>query len=64
MRRYVLAAIFVSLALAACEGSRNNTSWSTRKPGTEIVPPLKAKTPPAETAKADSASTDSSKTKP
>jgi len=64
MRRYVIAALFVSLALAACEGARNNTSWSTKKAGTEIVPPLKAKTtPPADTAKPDSASTDSTKAK-
>jgi len=61
MRRYLVAALFASLALSACEGARNNTSWSKRKEGTEIVPSLKAKTPPAETARADSTAADSSK---
>jgi hypothetical protein len=40
MRRYFLAALCATLALSACEGARNNTSWSHRKDGTAIVPPL------------------------
>jgi hypothetical protein len=63
MRRYLVAALFATLALAACEGSRNNTSWSTRKAGAEIVPPLKVKTAPADTTKSDSTSADSSQAK-
>ena len=35
------------LALAGCEGERNNSSWSTAKPGDAIVPSL-ATTKPAE----------------
>jgi len=63
MRRYLLAALFVTLALAACEGSRNNTSWSTRKDGTEIVPPLTTNTAAADSSKTGSASADSSQAK-
>jgi cytochrome c len=32
--------LLVALGVAGCEGSRNNTSWSTAKPGDPIVPPL------------------------
>ena len=67
MRRYLVAALFATLALAACEGARNNTSWSTRKAGAEIVPSLKAKPAAVDTTKAestaDSTSADSSKAK-
>jgi hypothetical protein len=63
MHRYLVAALFVALVLSACEGARNNSSWSHRKEGTEIVPPLKAKTSPADTAKADSSAADSSQAK-
>ena len=63
MRRYVLVAILAALALAACEGSRNNSSWSKSKPGAKIVPPLTTQAAAADSAKADSASTDSSKAK-
>lgn len=63
MRRYLVAALFAALALSACEGARNNTSWSQKKEGTEIVPSLKAKTPPAEAAKADSTAADSTEAK-
>jgi cytochrome c len=30
----------LAISLAGCEGSRNNSSWSTAKPGDPIVPPL------------------------
>lgn len=40
MRRYFLAALSVAALLSACEGARNNTSWSKKKEGTAIVPPL------------------------
>lgn len=60
MRRYFLAALCAALALSACEGARNNTSWSKKKEGTAIVPPLTAK---ADTTKAESAPADSSKAK-
>jgi len=67
MRRYFLAALCAALALSACEGARNNTSWSKKKEGTAIVPPLTTATDSsktkAATAKADSAPADSSKTK-
>jgi nitrous oxide reductase accessory protein NosL len=63
MRRYLLAALFATLALAACEGSRNNSSWSKAKPDAEVVPPLKTNTAAADTSRADSASTDSSQAK-
>ena len=61
MRRYLVAALLASLALAACEGPRNNSSWSHKKEGTEIVPSLKAKTVPADTTGADSSAADTSK---
>ena len=61
MRRYLVPVLLAAFALSACEGARNNSSWSHKKEGTEIVPSLKAKTPPAETAKADSAAADTSK---
>jgi len=51
MRRYFLAALCAALALSACEGARNNTSWSHRKEGTAIVPPL-TKATAADTSKA------------
>jgi hypothetical protein len=68
MRRYLCLFLLLSLALAACEGARNNTSWSKKEPGTEIVPPLKVAKAPAEstetpdsTATADSTAADSAK---
>lgn len=63
MRRYLVLALFATLTLAACEGARNNTSWSTRKPGTEIVPSLQAKTATPDSIKADSTSTQTSQAK-
>ena len=60
MRRYLVAALFASLALSACEGPRNNSSWSEKKEGTEIVPSLKVKEAPADTTHADSTAADSS----
>ena len=65
MRRYFLAALCAALALSACEGARNNTSWSHRKEGTAIVPPLR-RTPPRRRpnqGSADSAPADSSQHK-
>jgi hypothetical protein len=60
MRRYFLAALCAVLALSACEGSRNNTSWSHRKDGTAIVPPLtKATAADSSTAKSDSTGAES-----
>ena len=69
MRRYLVPAFLGLLVLAACEGARNNTSWSSRKAGTAIVPPLtkapadsaksKAASDSSATATADSASKDS-----
>jgi hypothetical protein len=54
MRRYFLAALCVAVALSACEGARNNTSWSHRKDGAAIVPPLtKASSADSTHAKAD-----------
>jgi hypothetical protein len=54
MRRYFLVALCVAAVLSACEGSRNNTSWSHRKDGTAIVPPLtKASSTDTTKAKAD-----------
>jgi len=32
----------IAFALLGCEGSHNNSSWSTAKPGAAIVPPLAA----------------------
>jgi hypothetical protein len=55
MRRYFLAALCATLALSACEGARNNTSWSHRKEGTAIVPPLT--TTDSTKAKADTSGT-------
>jgi hypothetical protein len=64
MRWYVLAALFAALVLVGCEGSRNNTSWSKKKAGTEIVPPLKtAQVKTDSTAAADSGSAGSSQVK-
>jgi len=37
---FTLVALIAVALLAACEGSRNNSSWSTAKPGAAIVPPL------------------------
>jgi len=60
MRRYFLAALFAALALSACEGSRNNSSWSHRKEGTAIVPPLTQAT----SADSTRAKTDTTRTTP
>jgi len=63
MRRYFVVALFATLALAACEGARNNDSWSHRKPGTAIVPPLQTKAAPTDSTRADSAAGDTSQAK-
>ena len=63
MRRYCLIAFLAVLSLAACEGRRNNTSWSGSKPGTKIVPPLKAATADSSRARTDSSSTGTSQAK-
>ena len=58
MRRYLFLVLIASAALSACEGSRNNTSWSGKKEGTEVVPELqKPETHGAATA--DSTAADS-----
>ena len=57
MRRYYLIGLLAVLVLTACEGHRNNTSWSGSKPGTKIVPPLKAAAADSSRARADSTST-------
>ena len=62
MRRYLFLTLIASFALVGCEGARNNTSWSDRKEGTEVVPSIK-KAQPADTAHADSAAADTSQAK-
>jgi len=47
-----LSIVVLVALLAGCEGSRNNSSWSTAKEGQPIVPPLTADRAPAETAAA------------
>jgi hypothetical protein len=62
MRRNVIVSLVALLALAGCEGARNNTSWSGAEKGSEIVPPLqKAET--GDTAAVDSAAASSSEDK-
>ena len=59
MRRCVLLCLVASIALVACEGSRNNTSWSGAEKGTDVVPSLKtAET--ADTSAVDPGTADSS----
>lgn len=58
MRRFLYLFVMLSLALAACEGPRNNTSWSTAEKGAEIQPSLK-KPVRHDAAVADSAAADS-----
>jgi len=64
MRRFLYLFVMLSLALAACEGPRNNTSWSTAEKGAEVQPSLKKPVHPdaavADSAAADSAGADSS----
>src|SRR5690606_24700478 len=62
MRRFLNLCVLASLALAACEGSRNNTSWSGAEKGAEVVPPLKT-AEPADTSATDSIPTDTSQAK-
>jgi hypothetical protein len=58
MRRYLFLVLAASCALTACEGARNNSSWSDRKEGTGVVPELKKAAPIDTTAAhADSADT-------
>ena len=40
MRRFLFPVLILSLALAACEGARNNTSWSQADTDAKIVPSL------------------------
>jgi hypothetical protein len=47
MRRYLFLFLIASLALSSCEGARNNTSWSHKEEGAEIVPSVKKATHPA-----------------
>jgi uncharacterized protein YcfL len=64
MRRYLFPFLVASFVLVACEGARNNTSWSNRDEGTEVVPSIKPAhnidAAVADSASADSAATDSS----
>lgn len=62
MRRYLFLFLVASFVLVACEGSRNNTSWSGKKEGTDVVPEIQ-KAHTADAAVADSAATDSSQAK-
>jgi hypothetical protein len=61
MRRFLFVCLVASCCLAACEGSRNNTSWSDRKEDEKVVPVLDQKAP-AEAATPDSASADTTQT--
>lgn len=62
MRRYLLLALLISAALTACEGARNNSSWSDRKEGTDVVPALqKAATGDTTASHPDSAATSQGK---
>ncbi len=38
--RHISIALILTVGLFGCEGARNNSSWSTAKPGDAIVPPL------------------------
>jgi hypothetical protein len=40
MRRSLFVVLLAFAALTACEGARNNSSWSDRKEGTDVVPSL------------------------
>lgn len=64
MRRYLFLFLVASSVLVACEGARNNTSWSQKEEGAEVVPSVKPTHNPdaavADSAAADSAATDSS----
>ena len=62
MRRYLFLFLVASFVLVACEGARNNTSWSDRKEGTEVVPSIK-QTTTSDAAVADSAASDTSQAK-
>ena len=55
-RRALSALIVVSLALAACDSGKNNSSWSTAKAGDPIVPALPQ--PPTLTMGMDATATD------
>ena len=70
MRRTLLLVLVASMALAACEGARNNTSWSGKSDSTGVVPDLQ-KTGSSEAATMDStaadtgsAATDTSQSRP
>jgi len=43
-RRHASILLLLALVVAGCEGSRNNSSWSTAKAGEPIVPSLAATT--------------------
>jgi hypothetical protein len=59
MRRFLFLCVMLSVALSACENSRNNTSWSKAEKGAEVVPPLKT-AEHADTTATDSVAADSS----
>ncbi len=54
-RRNAFIAGLVVVVLAGCEGARNNSSWSTAKPGDAIVPPLDSALRTAESESAPAA---------
>lgn len=62
MRRVLFLFLVLPLFLAACEGARNNSSWSKAEKDDEIKPSLKTTTHP-EAATMDSTSADSSEAK-
>jgi hypothetical protein len=58
MRRYLYLVLLASALFVGCEGSRNNSSWSHREEGTDVVPALKkAGAVDSTAAQADSAAT-------
>ena len=63
MRRYLVLVILAAFALAACEGARNNTSWSKAKEGASVKPPLTKAEAEGNTAAPDSADADTSQVK-
>ena len=53
MRRFLFLILMASVALAGCEGARNNSSWSEAEEGAEVVPKL-TQPAPVDTAAVDS----------
>ena len=60
MRRFAFLFLTLCATIVACEGARNNSSWSKREQGKEIVPSLHKEVPhDVATSDSDSAATDS-----